>query len=58
MLTVPITELITKRTSWRSYNGELLSKNDREQLQAFIESDHRTPFGSKPTRAEVQLGGE
>ena len=48
MFTVPITELITKRTSWRTYNGEPLSEKDRKQLQIFIESDHGTPFGSKP----------
>ncbi len=48
MFTEPITELITKRTSWRTYNGEPLSEKDRKQLQIFIESDHGTPFGSKP----------
>ncbi len=53
MFTEPITDLITKRTSWRSYNGELLNENDREQLQTFIESDHRTPFGSKPRFAII-----
>ena len=49
MFTSPITELIAKRTSWRTYKEEPLNENDRKQLQAFIESDHGTPFGSKPT---------
>ena len=53
MFTVPITELISKRTSWRSYNGEPLSENDRKQLQTFIESDHGAPFGSKPRFAII-----
>ncbi len=48
MFTAPITELIKKRTSWRTYNGEHLTENDRKQLQEFIKSDHGTPFGSKP----------
>jgi len=48
MFTEPITELITKRTSWRSYNGELLNEDDRKQIQEFIDSDIETPFGSKP----------
>ena len=48
MFTAPITELIKKRTSWRTYNGEHLTENDRNQLQEFIKSDHGTPFGSKP----------
>ena len=48
MFTVPITELITKRTSWRSYNGESLNEKHRKQINEFIESDLGTPFGSKP----------
>ena len=48
MFMAPITEWIKKRTSWRTYNGKTLSENDRKQLQEFIESDHGTPFGSRP----------
>jgi nitroreductase len=53
MFTEPITELITKRTSWRSYNEEPLGENDREQLQRFIDSDLGTPFGSTPRFAII-----
>ena len=48
MFMAPITDLIKKRTSWRTYNGKNLSENERKQLQEFIESDHGTPFGSRP----------
>lgn len=53
MFTEPITDLIRKRTSWRSFNGELLNENDRDQLQTFIDSDLGTPFGSKPRFAII-----
>ena len=45
MLTVPISEVIRKRTSWRTYNGEKLSPEDRDNLLSYV-SDLEPVFGS------------
>ena len=41
-----VKDLIRQRTSWRTYNGEKLSVDERESLLSFIESDMKPLFGS------------
>ena len=45
---VPVTELISKRFSCRSYRRELIDAQKREQFRAFIETLPPGPFGTHP----------
>ena len=47
LLARAVKDLIRQRTSWRTYNGEKLSVNERESLLSFIESDMKPLFGSR-----------
>ena len=47
MHTTPISDIIRRRTSWRTYNGEKLSEEDSQSLLSFIISDLEPLFGSE-----------
>jgi nitroreductase len=46
MHTPSTSDIIRRRTSWRTYNGEKLSEEDRQSLLSFIMSDLEPLFGS------------
>ena len=46
MSSTPISDIIRRRTSWRTYNGEQLSEEDRSNLLRYIASDLESPFES------------
>jgi len=41
----PVTELIARRTSWRSYHARPLAESIRQQLQTFMEQHRAGPLG-------------
>ncbi len=45
--TTPITELIQKRTSWRSYSNLKIDEQKEKDLRAFISNPGPSPFGSR-----------
>jgi len=51
-----IRDVIRRRSSWRSYDGRPLSENDRADLEAFLATLTRGPFGS-PVRLELVAAG-
>jgi nitroreductase len=44
----PITELIRRRTSWRSYQDRPLAESARRQLQTFMDQHRAGPLGGSP----------
>lgn len=44
----PVSELMTRRYSCRSYNGRNIEPERLEKLEQFLNSDPGTPFGSRP----------
>jgi nitroreductase len=55
----PITEVITKRRSWRTYDGKPVEKEKKDQINNFISSLDKPPFSSKARfeLAELDLKG-
>ncbi|MBI9075328.1 MAG: hypothetical protein JEZ02_07955 [Desulfatibacillum sp.] len=53
---VPVTELIEKRCSWRSFSGNPLPEQSRTMLEEFLTDPGNPPFGSQ-TRFGLVDGG-
>lgn len=52
---IPITEIITKRRSWRTYDGKPVESEKKNQVLHFISSLAKPPFGSKARFELVDL---
>ena len=51
----PITEIIKKRRSWRTYNGKPVENEKKEQILNFISTLDKPPFGSEARFQMVDL---